>query len=189
MRILSVSSLRLLLALLVSATALAAAAAAPSSPSAVLSRACTPQDATLFISILGNRAYGWRLEEYKAIPAKVSTILVWSMGGPPQTDGVAAYGWAQRSRAAFSGSCATGRAFSSPAGSLRAPVKVKDGWFFGRKYRCYGAGRFVVSMQSIPGGKRVTVRVQKSGKLLAVGEIKGTSGWLRGSKSCDESER
>jgi hypothetical protein len=189
MHILSVSSMRLLLALLVSAAALAVAAAAPSSPSAVLSRACAPQDSTLYISILGNRTYGWRLEDYTAIPAKKSTILVWSMGGPPATDGVAAYGWAQQGRAAFSGGCATGRAFSSPAGSLRGPVKVKDGWFYGRKYRCYGPGRFVVQVRTIPGGRRVTVRVQKSGKLLAVGEVKGGTGWLRGSKSCDESER
>lgn len=181
--------MRLLLALLVSAAALAAAAAAPSSRSAVISRACTPQDATLYISILGNRTWGWRLEDYDAIPAKRTTILVWSMGGPPATDGVAAYGWAQRRRAAFSGGCATGRAFSSPAGSLRAPVKVRDGWFYGRKYRCYDPGRFVVEVRAIAGGKRVTVRVQKTGKLLAVGEIDGTRGWLRGAKSCDESER
>ena len=181
--------MRLLVFLLVSATALAATATAPSSPSGVVSRACTPQDSTLYIQILGNRTWGFGLEDYTAIPAKRTTIVVWSKGGPTATDGVAAYGWTQLNRAAFSGGCATGRAFASRAGSLRAPVAVKDGWFFGRKYRCFDPGRFVVEVRTIPGGKRVTVRVQKTGKLLAIGEIKGRGGWLRGAKSCADSER
>jgi hypothetical protein len=189
MRILSVSSLRLLVALLVSSAALAAAAASPSSPSAVVSRACTPQEVAVYIQILGDRSWGWRLERYDAIPAKRSVIVVWSNGGPVSTSGIAAYGWATRTRTGFFVSCPSGRAAAQPAGSLRAPVRVKDGWFYGRKYTCLQPGRFVVEVRDIAGGKRVTVRVQKTGRLLAVGEVKAGGGWLRGAKSCSENER
>jgi hypothetical protein len=181
--------MRLLLALLVSAAALVAVATAPSSPSAVVSRACTPKDIALNIQLLGDRTWGFGIERFTAIPAKRSTIVVWSDGGPPSTFGVTAYGWATQTRAVFSTGCATGRAFSSPAGSLRAAVRVKDGWFYGRKYKCLQPGRFVVAIGDVAGGKRVTVRVQRTGKLLAVGEVKAGGAWLRAAKSCGEYER
>jgi hypothetical protein len=175
--------------LLVSAAALAAAAAAPSARSAAESRACTPLTPRIYIQILGDRAWGWRLGRYTAIPAKTATIAVWSEGGPPSTFGIVAYGWATRTRSGFSASCAGGRAAAQPAGSLRAAVRVKDGWFYGRKYACLHAGRFVVAVSDVAGGKRVTVRVQRTGKLLALGELRAGGGWLRGPKSCSESER
>jgi hypothetical protein len=175
--------------LLVSAAALAAAAAAPSSPSVAMSRVCTPRDTAVNIQILGDRSWGWRLERYDAIPAKRVTIAVWSNGGPPSTFGVAAYGWATRTRSGFFASCGAGTAAAQPAGKLRAAVRVKDGWYFGRKYKCIQPGRFVVAVSDIAGGKRVTVRVQKTGTLLALGEITAGRGWLRGAKSCGESER
>ena len=68
-------------------------------------------------------------------------------------------------------------------------MRVKDGWFFGRKYKCLQPGRFVVEIRDIAGGKRVTVRVQRTGRLLAVGEVKAGGGWLRGAKSCGDYER
>jgi hypothetical protein len=175
--------------LVVSAAALTAAAAAPSSPSAVASHACTPLDVAVQIQILGDRAYGWRLGTYTAIPAKKTTIAVWSMGGSQSVRGIAAYGWATRTRSTFLAGCPAGRAAAQPAGSLRPAVRVKDGWSFGRKFSCVQPGRFVVEIRDIQGGKHVTVRVQRTGKLLAVGEIKGTGGWLRGSKSCEDSDR
>jgi hypothetical protein len=189
MRILSVSEMRLLVFLLVSTTALVAVAVATSSPSAVVSRACTPKEILVNIQLLGDRSWGFGLERYTAIPSKRATIVVWSDGGPPATQGVTAYGWATRTQSAFSNGCAAGRAFRSQTGSLRAPVRVKDGWFFGRKYKCIEPGRFVVEIRDIAGGKRVTVRVQRTGKLLAVGEVTTRGGWLRGAKSCGEYER
>jgi hypothetical protein len=141
------------------------------------------------IHILGDRSWGWRIGSYSAIPAKTTAILVWSTGGPPATDGLAAYGWTTRTRSGFFSRCSAGRAAAQPTGSLRAPVSVKDRWFYGRKYTCIQPGRFVVAVSDIAGGKRLTVRVQRTGKLLAIGEVKAGGGWLRGSKSCRESER
>jgi len=66
---------------------------------------------------------------------------------------------------------------------------VEDGWYFGRKFTCLQTGRFVVEIRDITGGKRLSVRVQKTGKLLAVGEVKAGGGWLRGSTSCRDSDR
>jgi len=175
--------------LLVSTAALAAAAAAPSSPSVATSRVCTPRDTAVNIQILGDRSWGWRLERYDAIPAKRTTIAVWSNGGPTSTFGVAAYGWTTRTRTGFFAGCAAGTAAAQPAGQLRSPVRVKDGWYYGRKYKCIQPGRFVVAVSDIAGGKRVTVRVQATGQLLALGEVNAGGGWLRGSKSCTDSDR
>ena len=181
--------MRLLLTLLVSAVALTAAAAAPSSPLGAQSRVCTPEDTAVYIQILGDRSWGWRLERYDAIPTKRAVIAVWSNGGPVSTFGVAAYGWTTRTRSAFLAGCSVGRAAAQPRGSLRAAVRVKDGWFYGRKYTCLQPGRFVVAVSDVAGGKRITVRVQRTGKLLALGELTAGGGWLRGAKSCAESER
>jgi hypothetical protein len=141
------------------------------------------------IQLLGNRTWGWLLGGYRAIPERVTMIAVWSKGGPPETDGIVAYGWATRTRSAFFADCAPGRAARQPAGNLGPAVRVKDGWFAGRKFTCLYTGRIVVAISDTRGGKRVTVRVQKTGKLLALGEITKGGGWLRGSKSCRESEK
>ena len=153
------------------------------------SRVCTPADIALHIQILGDRTWGWRLGRYTGIPVKRTVIAVWSDGGPASTFGVASYGWAISTRSALSTSCSPGRAAAQPSGGLRAAVRVKDGWFYGRKYKCLRPGRFVIEVRDITGGKRVTVRVQRTGKLLAVGEVRAGGGWLRGAKSCEESER
>jgi hypothetical protein len=44
-------------------------------------------------------------------------------------------------------------------------------------------------MTSTNTGAKVVVRMQRSGKTIAVAEISGKSGWIRGSKDCDERER
>lgn len=181
--------MRLLVSTLVGTAALAAAGAGSAGPAAVETRACTPREISVNIQILGDRSWGWRLGGYTAIPAKTTTIAVWSNGGPAATDGVAAYAWVTRSRSVFSAFCASGRAFRSPTGRLSAPVRVQDRWFFGRKFTCVDTGRIAVEVRDIAGGKRITVRVQRSGKLLAVGEVKAGGGWLRGSTSCRDSDR
>lgn len=181
--------LRLLSAVVVSAAALVAAGAGASAPSAAQARICTPADVAFNIQLLGDRTWGWQLGRYSAIPAKVTMIAVWSKGGPVQNNGIAAYGWATRTRSAFFPDCTPGRAARQVDGGLRPAVRVKDGWFAGRKYTCIGAGRIVVAVSDVSGGKRVTVRVQRTGKLLALGEIRAGGGWLRGSKSCEVSEK
>ena len=184
--------MRLLAAAVVSASALVAAGAASSAPTALAtaqSRVCTPADVAFHIQLLGDRTWGWLLGGYRAIPAHVTTIAVWSKGGPVATDGIAAYGWATRTRSAFYPGCRPGQAAARIDGGLRPAVRVKDGWFAGRKFTCSGTGKIVVAVSDIAGGKRVTVRVQRTGKLLALGEIEQGGGWLRGSKSCLPSEK
>ncbi|MFO7571909.1 MAG: hypothetical protein R6W48_04820 [Gaiellaceae bacterium] len=44
-------------------------------------------------------------------------------------------------------------------------------------------------MRDISGGKRLTVRMQRGGKVLAVGETTRNGAWLRGAKSCVATER
>lgn len=181
--------MRLLSAALVSAAALVAAGAGSSAPSAAQARVCTPLEIAVHIQILGNRTWGWQLGRYDAIPAKVTMIAVWSKGGPVETDGLAAYGWATRSRSSFFPRCGPGRAARQVDGGLRPVVRVKDGWFAGRKFTCLQTGKIVVAVSDVAGGKRVTVRVQRTGKLLALGEIRAGGGWLRGSKSCESSAK
>lgn len=176
-------------ALLVAVVALVAATGGASAPSAAGARVCLPTNVSFHIQLLGDRAWGWQIGRYRAIPPRVTTIAVWSMGGPAETQGVAAYGWATRTRSAFSETCAPGRAAAQPAGNLGPAVRVKDGWFTGRKWTCLDTGRIVVAISDTKTGKRVTVRVQKTGKLLALGEITKGGGWLRGSKSCRDSEK
>ena len=184
--------MRLLAAVVVCVVALVATgpgSSATSASEAAAARVCTPKDVAVHIQILGDRTWGWKLGRYRAIPEHVTTIAVWSSGGPVETQGVAAYGWATRTRSAFFAECASGQAARQPAGNLRPAVRVKDGWFAGRKFTCLDTGRIVVAISDTRTGKRVTVRVQKTGKLLALGEITTGGGWLRGSVSCRESEK
>lgn len=182
--------MRLLISTLVGLAALAAAGAGSAGPAAVETRACTPREISVNIQILGDRSWGWRLGRYTAIPARTTAIAVWSNGGPAATAGVAAYAWVTRTRSVFSSTlCSSGRAFRSPTGTLSAPVRVQDRWFFGRKFTCVNTGRIAVEIRDVSGGKRITVRVQRTGKLLAVGEVKAGGGWLRGSTSCRDSDR
>jgi hypothetical protein len=181
--------LRLLSAAFVSAAALVAAGAGSSAPTAAQARVCAPADIAFHIQLLGDRTWGWQLGRYSAIPAHVTMIAVWSKGGPVETDGIAAYGWATRNRSSFFPGCKPGGAARQADGGLRPAVRVKDGWFAGRKYTCIGTGKIVVAVSDVAGGKRVTVRVQTTGKLLALGEIRAGGGWLRGSKTCEASEK
>lgn len=161
----------------------------PSASKAAAARVCLPKDVAVNIQILGDRTWGWKLGRYRAIPEHVTTIAVWSSGGPVETQGLVAYGWATRTRSAFFAECRSGRAARQLAGNLGPAVRVKDGWFAGRKFTCLDSGRIVVAISDTRTGKRVTVRVQKTGQLLALGEITAGGGWLRGSKSCRESEK
>jgi hypothetical protein len=142
-----------LTAAVVSAAALTAASAGSSAPSAVESRSCAPREIAINIQILGDRTWGWKLGRYSAIPAKTTTIAVWSSGGPAATNGITAYAWVTRNRTSFSSACTLGRALRQPAGTLGAPVRVRDGWYFGRKFTCLDTGRFVVEIRDLTGDR------------------------------------
>lgn len=182
--------MRRLLSVLVCGTALVAAGAGASAPSAVEARSCAQLASSFNIQLLGDRSYGWQLGRYTAIPAKTAVVAVFSLGGPRATNGLAVYGWATRAGSRLSTACSRVQpATRQPTGSLRPAVRVQHGWLYGRKYACTMRGRFVVETRDIAGGKRVTVRMQGTGELLAVAEVGRAGGWIRGSKRCTEGER
>jgi hypothetical protein len=66
---------------------------------------------------------------------------------------------------------------------------VKDGWAFGRKFGCLDKGRLLITTTVSSGKTRVVVRIQASGKVMAVGELGAGGGWIRGSKTCEAKEK
>jgi hypothetical protein len=73
--------------------------------------------------------------------------------------------------------------------NLVPAVRVRDGLFTGRKLACVRSGRYLVEVRDIAGGKRLVVRMQRGGEVLAVGETQRGGAWLRGSKRCTATER
>ena len=68
-------------------------------------------------------------------------------------------------------------------------TRTKDGWAFGRKFGCLETGRVLITLTEGAGKARVVVRLQKSGKVMAVGELSNGGGWIRGSKTCEAKEK
>jgi hypothetical protein len=160
---------------------------------AVDARSC-PQVAPAFrVEILGNRdrATYWLREASKSagIPDGRTVVVVWSLGGPLSSNGVALHSWTTVPRARFSLRCARAAPTKTPPKTtgLGPKVKVKDGWNYGWKLNCQERGRIVVEVRDLPGGRRVTVRMQARGRVIAVAEVKNGGGWLRGSKRCSGS--
>ena len=142
------------------------------------------------IQIAGDKEGTWRLGGSTTLPRKTTFTAVWSLGGPARTRGIAVYGWISKGATRISDACRSTPRPPAKPGSLRAPIRVKDGWFLGRKYTCLQEGRFVIETRDLAGGgRRMTVRMQRTGELLAVSEVRPGGGWLRASQSCSESEK
>ncbi len=47
----------------------------------------------------------------------------------------------------------------------------------------------LITLTEGAGKARVVVRLQKSGKVMAVGELGNGGGWIRGSKTCEAKEK
>ena len=159
---------------------------------AVTVRSCAPINPWLAIQLVGNReAVYFNNFRSAPFPPKRAAIAVWSLGGPASAGGTAIHGWVTSANGGFSARCSTVRtALKPPKLSGLGPVtRVKDGWFTGRKHTCEWRGRILVEERDIAGGKRISVRTQKGGSVLAVGEVTRAGGWLRGSKRCISAER
>jgi hypothetical protein len=183
--------MRRFLAIVVGAGMLAAAGVGQSAPTAVDARACAQHSSFFNVHLLGDKdAVDWVAFNGAAlsgVPKRKAVAVVWSLGGPASTSGIAVYGWITASRSHFALDCtSTKRARQKPIKGLRAPTRVKNGWHDGSRFACLQPGRFVVDVRDIQAGKRLTVRMQRTGELIAVAEVSRGGGWIRGSKRCDE---
>jgi hypothetical protein len=184
--------LRHFLAFLVSAGALVAAAGGTSAPTAVEARACVQRASFFNVELLGDKdATRWSAASARplsAVPDQKTVAVVWSLGGPVATSGMAVYSWMTDTRSRFAFQCTRSRAArKNSTRGLRAPVRVKDGWNLTRRFACLQRGRLLVAVRDIAGGgKRMTVRMERTGEVIAVAEVKRGGGSLRGSTRCDE---
>lgn len=178
---------------LLAAVAIAVTAGAGVAASTATTTVSCPQVWTGFnVQLIGDRDWGWNLSALGSVgaPKKRSLIVVWSLGGPLR-GGLLPHGWASATRSRASQRCRPVTAKLEPA-SLRGlgpTYRTKDGWAYGRKFSCLDRGRLLITTARSASKTRVVVRMQSSGKTIAVGELSGRSGWIRGSTSCDDREK
>jgi hypothetical protein len=118
-------------------------------------------------------------------------IVVWSLGGFAAQQGLNVYGWMTATRSRMSNRCrAIKQPLKEPSSAGLGPVtRVKDGWAFGRNFICLDKGRLLISAAQRSGRTHVVVRMQGSGRVIAVGELGAGGGWIRGSKRCEAKEK
>ena len=186
------SMLRGALLAVVGAAALLPAGTGAASPSATTTVSCAQTWSSFNVQLIGDRDWGWNFDGLVEIdvPAKKSMIIVWSMGGTIR-GGVNPYAWATAARAGTSPKCRVVKATLRPASmtGLGPPIRVEDGWAFGRKFACLHRGRLLITTTRRAAGTKVVVRMQSNGKVIAVGEVGKGVGWIRGSTSCDDREK
>ncbi len=175
----------------VCAVALVAAGSGGTAGSAPDARSCAQQGSFFNVQLLGDkRASDWLASSDKPLPGapqRRALAVVWSLGGPTSTSGIAVYGWTTRAMSRFAPTCRLARTLKTPARArLRPVVRVKDGWHLEHRYGCVLPGRFVVRVQQLRDGRRLTVRMERSGELIAVAEIRSGGGTLRASTRCEQ---
>jgi hypothetical protein len=188
---LSCLQVRVLFAIVVGTATLVAAGVGTSAPTAVEARACKQHGSFFNVHLLGEKdSADWVAFNGAAlsgVPKRKAVAVVWSLGGPASTSGIAVYGWTTAARTRFALDCTSTRpGRQRPLKGLRAPVRLKNGWHDGSRFACLQPGRLVVDVRDIRGGKRLTVRMQRTGELIAVAELTGGGGWIRGSRRCDD---
>jgi hypothetical protein len=184
-------SMRLLLVPIACLAALAAAGGGGSATIDVQARSCERQGSFFNVQILGDRdaEYQFNFNAGRfGIPDRKAVVVVWGLGGPVSANGIAMYGWITNGQSRLGSFCSRAPAKGSDPKPtrLRPPERVKHGWAAGPRFACLQRGRVVVQARDIPGGKRLVVRMQPSGALIAVAEVGRTGGWLRASKTCDQ---
>jgi hypothetical protein len=171
--------------------ALATAGGAGSVPVAPDTRSCAQQSSAFNVQLLGHRQVtdwvAFSPSTLAGAPQRRAIGVVWSLGGPVSTSGIAVYGWTTHAASRFGGACTAGTPQrGGKAAKLRAPVRVRDGWHVQHRYACVLPGRFTVAMTPISGGRRLTVQLQRTGEVLAVVELRRGGGTLRASTRCHE---
>lgn len=174
-------------------TATVAAASSSASPQVTTTVSCAQAWTGFNVQLIGDRDWGWNLGGLGSVgaPRKKSLIVVWSLGGYAAQNGLNVYSWTTGTRSRPSPRCtAVEGSQTRPSLSTLGPVtRVRDGWAFGRKFSCLDAGRLLISTTPAAGKTRVVVRMQRSGKVIAVGELGGGGGWIRGAKTCQAREK
>jgi hypothetical protein len=183
--------LRHVLVAVVCGSALWAAAGGGAAPAAVDARSCAQRSSFFNVQILGDKdAVRWTslsIRPLASVPKGKTVAVVWSLGGPRSTNGMAVYGWMTDTQSRFAFHCSRVRAAQKTSSrGLRAPGRVKDGWHYGLRFACLQRGNFVVEVRDLSGGQRMTVRMQRSGEVIAIAEAKPGGGWIRASKRCEE---
>jgi hypothetical protein len=180
-----------MLALLVAAAVTAAGTSA--APQATETVSCAQVWSSFNVQLIGDRDWGWNLGALGSVgaPKKKSILVVWSLGGNAAQNGLNVYSWTTATRARPSPRCTAVKTPSNtpPLAGLGPSTRVKDGWAFGRKFSCLHAGRLLITTTQGGGKARLVVRMQATGKVIAVGELAGGGGWIRGSKSCEAKEK
>jgi hypothetical protein len=184
------SRLRLVVGTL--AVVMVAAAAVSAAPERTETRSCAQVWTGFNIQLVGDvdwlesRALAPRLGPLGA-PKKKSIVVVWSLGGDAAQHGINVYEWVTATRSRPSPRCTVVKArLGAPAlRGLGSVARVKDGWKLGRRFVCLDEGRILITTTRAKSKTRVVVRLQRSGKVLAVGELGNGSGWIRGSKTCE----
>jgi hypothetical protein len=161
-------------------------------PAATTTYSCAQVWGSFNVQLIGDRDWGWNLGGLGnvGVPKERAVIVVWSLGGK-LPGGLNVYGWTTAKVSRPSPKCSVVKAkLKEPSLSGLGPVtRVKDGWAFGRKFACLDTGRVLITLTEGAGKARVVVRVQKSGRVMAVGEVKNGGGWIRGSKTCEDEEK
>lgn len=144
------------------------------------------------IQLVGDRDWGWNLGGLGnvGVPKKRAVIVVWSLGGK-LPGGLNVYGWTTAKLSRPSPKCSVVRVQpKEPSLVGLGPVtRTKDGWAFGRKFGCLETGRVLITLTEGAGKARMVVHLQKSGRVMAVGEVASGGGWIRGSKTCEAKEK
>jgi len=182
--------MRALLAIAV--LAMLGVASVSAAPHATKTVSCAQVWTGFNVQLVGNRDWGWNLGGLGnvGVPKERAVIVVWSLGGV-LPGGINVYGWATAKRSRPSPKCTLVKgALKSPSLSGLGPTtRIKDGWAFGRKFGCLERGRVLVATTQGGGEARVVVRMQSSGRVIAVGELGAGGGWIRGSKTCEAKEK
>jgi hypothetical protein len=144
------------------------------------------------VQLVGNRDWGWNLGGLGnvGVPKERAVIVVWSLGGK-LPGGINVYGWTTAKRSRPSPKCSVVKAsLKAPSLTGLGPItRVKDGWAFGRKFGCLDPGPLLISLTQNGRKAGMIVRLQKSGRVIAVGEVGSGGGWIRGSKTCEAKEK
>ena len=185
------NTLRKLLAAAVVASVLPVAVG-NATPAATTTYSCAQVWGSFNIQLIGNRDWGWNLGGLGnvGVPKERAVIVVWSLGGK-LPGGLNVYGWTTAKLSRPSPKCSVVKAKLKEASlsGLGPVTRVKDGWAFGRKFGCLETGRVLITLTEGARKARVVVRVQKLGRVMAVGKVANGGGWIRGSKTCEDKEK
>jgi hypothetical protein len=181
--------MRAALVVLLCAVALVAATGGASAPGVVETRSCSQAGPFFNVQIAGNidGTYWGRLQDelFARIPAGQAMVAVWTFGS--QQSGSDLYAWAAGSRSDIAGRCRVVRARAPARGTLRPALRVKNGWAYGRTFKCERRGRIAIQTTAVGGGTRLVVWMPRTGELIAVADVRRGSASVRASKRCSES--